>query len=358
MNESTALLDVLQAHFPIHRARCRFLAAFVLALIRVKSVDLSQVALALNDAARPASNYRRIQRFFAGFALDQRLVARLIVGLLPCPPGGYLVSLDRTEWSFGRAHTRVLVAALCWRSMALPVAWAVVPGRGNTDMALRQRALDRLFAVVEPARVGCLVADREFIGRRWFSWLCERDVPFVIRVKHNAVVPTHNGWRDVAHYFRGLRCDEPRLLRHRRTLYGHKLSVAGVRLSNKPGDYLIVASNRRFRGPLADPLGLYGARWQIETLFGAMKSRGFDLEATHLRHPERIERLIGLVSVALAWACRVGERLAAVRPIRRKNHGRRSMSLFRYGLDHLRSLLLSGRDHGEFKRCLLLLSCT
>ncbi len=370
MNQSTALLDVLQEHFPIHRARARFLAAFVLALIRVRSVDLSQVALALNADAQPASNYRRIQRFFADFALDQRLVARLVVGLLPClvarlvvgllpcPPGGYLVSLDRTEWSFGRAHTRVLVAALCWRSMALPVAWAVVPGRGNTDMALRQRVLDRLFAVVAPERVGCLVADREFIGRRWFGWLCARGVPFVIRVTHNAVVPTPDGWRDVAHYFRGLRCGEPRLLRHRRTLYGHKLSVAGVRLSKKPGDYLIVASNRRFRGRLADPLGLYGARWQIETLFGAMKSRGFDLEATHLRHPERIERLVGLVSVALAWAHRVGEHLAELKPIRRKKHGRRAISLFRYGLDHLRRMLLSGRDHGEFRRCLLLLSCT
>src|SRR6056297_2644530 len=200
MNQSTALLDVLQAHLPIHRARARFVAAFVLALIRVRSVDLTQVALALNAAAKPASNYRRIQRFLAGFAFDQHLVARLIVRLLPCPPEGYLVSLDRTEWRFGRCHTRVLVAALCWRSMALPVAWAVVPGRGNTDIALRRCVLGRLFAVVEPERIGCLVADREFVGRQWFGWLCERDVPFVIRVKHNAVVPTHDGWRDVAHY--------------------------------------------------------------------------------------------------------------------------------------------------------------
>lgn len=358
MNQSTALLDVLQAHLPIHRARARFVAAFVLALIRVRSVDLTQVALALNAAAQPASNYRRIQRFLAGFAFDQHLVARLIVGLLPCPPEGYLVSLDRTEWSFGRVHTRVLVAALCWRSMALPVAWAVVPGRGNTDMAVRRRVLARLFAVVEPEHVGCLVADREFIGRRWFSWLCERDVPFVIRIKHNTVVPTHNGWRDVAHYFRGLPREQPRLLRHRRTLYGHKLSVAGMRLSAKRSDYLIVASNRRFQGAHADPLGLYGARWQIETLFGAMKSRGFDLEATHLRHPERIERLIGLLSVALAWAHRVGERLAELKPIRRKKHGRKAISVFRYGLDHLRRLLLGGHNHGEFRRCLLLLSCT
>ena len=34
-----------------------------------------------------------------------------------------------------------------------------------------------------------------------------------------------------------------------------------------------------------------GSRWGIDLLFSDYKSCGFDLEATHLRAPERLDRL-------------------------------------------------------------------
>jgi len=50
----------------------------------------------------------------------------------------------------------------------------------------------------------------------------------------------------------------------------------------------------------------YAQRWEIETLFKAFKSQGFNFESTHLTHPERIQTLIALMSLALVWAHRVG----------------------------------------------------
>ena len=83
------------------------------------------------------------------------------------------------------------------------------------------------------------------------------------------------------------------------------------------------------RGP-----ALYRQRWEVETLFAALKYRGFDLEATHLTDPDRVRRLIGLLAVAFAWSHLVGEKRAEIDgPPPRKAHGRRSRSLFRYGLD-------------------------
>ena len=223
---------------------------------------------------------------------------------------------------------------------------------------MRKRVLERLFAVLAPEQIRCLLADREFVGGPWFARLCQRKVPFVIWMRHNALVPTHSGWRDVAHYFRGLPLEAPRLLKHRRTAYGRKLYTAGMRLRDKRDEYLIVVSNRRFRGSLREPIRLFVRRWLIETLFGAIKSRGFDLEATHVCDPERIERLVGLVSVAVAWAYRVGAELAERVAIPVKRHGRRVVSVFRYGLDHLRGLLLGRGRPAEFRRCLRVLSCT
>ena len=57
-------------------------------------------------------------------------------------------------------------------------------------------------------------------------------------------------------------------------------------------------------------LDAYKKRWGIEVLFANLKSRGFDLEATHLVHEERIEKLIALLAIAFTWAHIVGEWIA------------------------------------------------
>ena len=50
----------------------------------------------------------------------------------------------------------------------------------------------------------------------------------------------------------------------------------------------------------------YGMRWGIETMFSDFKSRGFGLMQSHIRKPERLERLILVMSIALYWAVSCG----------------------------------------------------
>ena len=59
-----------------------------------------------------------------------------------------------------------------------------------------------------------------------------------------------------------------------RMVLGRLRFVTGTRLSS--GDYLILVSD------VARSLSEYSLRWGIEPIFGAFKSRGFDLEATHV----------------------------------------------------------------------------
>jgi hypothetical protein len=73
----------MQGHLPWHKARVKFIAAFVLALIQVTTVNLVRIANGLNGNADRKSNYRRIQRFFALFDLDYDLLAKRVVTLLP-----------------------------------------------------------------------------------------------------------------------------------------------------------------------------------------------------------------------------------------------------------------------------------
>jgi hypothetical protein len=103
----------------------------------------------------------------------------------------------------------------------------------------------------------------------------------------------------------------------------------------------------------------YGERWGIETLFGILKTRGFCLESTHFKDEERLSKLVSLLSLALCWAVKTGEWLAEVYPIPIKKHGRLAKSIFRYGLDCLRSIFLDLdlKSH-DFLFCLNFLSCT
>ena len=57
---------------------------------------------------------------------------------------------------------------------------------------------------------------------------------------------------------------------------------------------------------LQQVLALYGQRWTIETTFACLKSRGFNLEDTHLTHPQRVHLLLGLLAWTLLWALLVG----------------------------------------------------
>lgn len=102
---------ILQADFPWHRARLKFLCAFVLAILKVTTVNVSKLANALNGQAKPDSNSRRLQRFLAHFEVEDRQIARWILRVLPAPDS-WIVSVDRTQWQCGRLPINILMAGI------------------------------------------------------------------------------------------------------------------------------------------------------------------------------------------------------------------------------------------------------
>jgi hypothetical protein len=59
----------------------------------------------------------------------------------------------------------------------------------------------------------------------------------------------------------------------------------------------------------------YGLRWGIEAMFSDFKTRGFGLEGSQLRHPDRLARLILVMALALHWAVSTGMWETARRPL-------------------------------------------
>ena len=114
------------------------------------------------------------------------------------------------------------------------------------------------------------------------------------------------------------------------------------------------------RPDLDHVLDLYKTRWSIETAFGFFKSRGFNLEDTHLTQAKRIELLLAVLALSLMWSLLVGIWLDQQKSIKRKKHGRKTISCVRLGINHLHDILEHLDDKWrEFRYCCrLLLSCT
>lgn len=79
MSQCSELERVLQGQLSWHGARISFLALFMLALLKVKTVNLSELCLGFSGKALPESSYKRLQRFFREFELDYAQLATLVV---------------------------------------------------------------------------------------------------------------------------------------------------------------------------------------------------------------------------------------------------------------------------------------
>ena len=347
MHYVQSITDVLSNHLGWHRARLKFMARFTSALLKLTTTNLWEIAVALKAGVEEESNYRRIRRFLSDYEVDFTVLGRLLVRLLPQRPP-YRVVLDRTEWHFGETAVNVLMVGIAHKGIAFPISWIVLPTGGGSSAESHCRALNRFFEVVDPSDVEVVVGDREFISTEWLSWLQDRQVPFAIRLRSDRRIGlSPEGPSLPARMFaRPLTAHTEKVLDGTHHLFGTdgeqvEVRVVMRRISSDSEDsddqFLILATWK------IDPeraTALYEQRWEIETLFAALKSRGYRLEKTHLTAPNRIQRLIGLLSLAFAWTSVVGEKRAHREgPPRRKSHGRRQRSLFRYGLDRLRGIL-------------------
>ena len=101
MELSDGLRSILKVHLNWHKSRLDGFVGMLLALLRLRQINLTQLALAFASKADPKSRYRRLQRFFAEVVFDYDAIARLIVGLFDFHQQRYYLTLDRTNWTWG-----------------------------------------------------------------------------------------------------------------------------------------------------------------------------------------------------------------------------------------------------------------
>ncbi len=335
--EINELRGILNDYFDWNKARMTCFVSMLLALLKVRTVNLTELACAFTSKATIDSRYKRIKRFFKDVTINFPQVACWVVQFFGLQDEQLYLSIDRTNWQWGKKHINILMLSITYKGIAIPLFWRLLDKKGNSNTAERIALLERFIVQFGKNKMKGLLADREFIGADWFKWLKKNQIHFIIRIKKNFLTIDSRGREiHVEALFRGLKPTEERILYNKRVIMGQKVYLSGLNIPN--GELLIVATDEL----PSSAIKTYALRWEIETLFACLKSKGFNFEDTHITKSDRIEKLLVLLTIAFCWAHKTGEWRHEQKAIVIKKHGRKAKSYFRYGLDMLRDILLNG----------------
>lgn len=336
MKVITKMTDIFKPVLGWNKARADLLSSFITALIMVRTVNLVETASVMPGKAIQNSKYRRLKRFFADFEICCRSIAILTVRMLPITDQSWDIAMDRSNWKLGKKNINPLVMGIVFLNVVFPLRWKTFSKRGNSNTEERIAMTDWFISVFGVEKIRCLLADREFIGEKWFGYLLEKNIPFCIRIRENFMVTDSEGRPVCAkNLFRDLKPGHFKILNGKRLVNAHQLYIIGMMLPD--GNCLILVTDKEPENALEN----YKRRWGIETLFQCLKERGFNFEDTHITIPERINKLIALLAISFTWCHVTGQWRNEIKEIKIKKHGRKEVSLFRYGLDYLRGILLN-----------------
>ncbi len=302
--------------------------------------DLSvAIGGACDDEATTDSTRRRFYRFFQFVKLDGAMVARIVVEILGLSGKPWVLAMDRTNWDFGKTTINILMISVMWNGVGIPLIWTLLPQAGNSNTRTRVCLLNRLKKTFPDLKIASLMGDREFIGDRWMAYLKRNKIGFILRLRENQYV-VHDGYEPgtIAAIARRLERGQKIIIkgwcRLGQNARDRSPAVRLVIMRLKTGELLALACSGTPRRALEN----YRRRWTIETLFANLKTKGFNMEDTHITDREKLSTLCAVLALSVAMAVKTGVAMARIRPIPIKKHGRKAWSLFALGLHSMRKI--------------------
>lgn len=323
--------------------RLRNLALLVTGLYLARKVHLSLIADEWHVAGRTPSLVNRLRRFLSNCRVSVRDYYRPVAESLISSFRGLPIRLiiDTTKIGFS---ARLLMVSIAYRSRALPLAWSVHRGKKGWVAVKEQIALLRQVAALIPTGSEVwLLGDSEFQHVPLLSWLEGQGWHYILR-QQGRVQVWKPGQAQVSLTELGLKEGETRYLGWVRLAAKYHHGPVSMVLHWQEGEdepwYLVTDVE-------ATPATIrtYKLRMWIEEMYGDMKGHGFDLEATHLRDPDRLSRLVLGLCLVYAWLISLGSwavKNGQWHLVDRKS--RRDKSYFRIGWSWLKRRLAQSQS--------------
>jgi hypothetical protein len=191
--ENHELVSILNAYFNWNKCRMHCFVGMLLALIKVRTINLTELACGFASLANIESRYKRMKRFFKEFTIDFMRLSSWVIYFFNLSGQSLTLSMDRTNWKWGTKNINVLMLSIVYKGIAIPLMWRLLDKRGNSDTAERIDMIERFIRQFGKSMIAVLLADREFVGNVWFAWLLNEGIHFCIRIKSNCITTNARG---------------------------------------------------------------------------------------------------------------------------------------------------------------------
>jgi hypothetical protein len=288
-------LDLIEA-LPYQRKTQRNkLALLIATMLHARSANTMDLAAQIPLATeRIDMRYQWCSRFLANDHVHiQEVIRPFIKSILEQVCKQKLVFIiDQTYVS---KTLEVLMVSLRVAQRAIPLVWCVRKTQGNIGFEDQRDLLEILRSYLPENADVVLLGDRFFATANLIAYLKQIGWDYRLRVRGNILV----GYRTVETKAEnleklGLTFLEDAVL----TGLHEQTNIAVVHQEGHEYAWIIAMAKK----PDAYKAFDYGMRWGIESMFSDFKTRGFGLEDSQMRYPERLERLILVMAIAMIWA--------------------------------------------------------
>ena len=293
--------DFVVRHPAYHKSRREGLVMLAGVMLEVRSANLMELAAALpREISTAHDRYQYIERQLKNDKIDANATIRPyaleVIERLSERGETVVLQLDQSHIN---TVNEVLMLSVRLRKRALPLAWVVRSTQGNIGFEVQKALLDSVLAWLPEGVSVMLAADRFYGTAAMIGWCQSAGWGYRIRLKGNLTL-SHMGGELTS----GEVATLPGASVKQAELYGSGV-VTNIGTLHEKGHkepWIIAMDASPNRYTVLD----YGMRWGIETMFSDFKSRGFGLMQSHIQKPDRLDRLILIMSIALYWAVSCG----------------------------------------------------
>lgn len=278
--------------------RLSVLAAMVSGVLQQGSARLSDLSRANPDYKQQASKEKQYKRWLltehTSYSIHYLPYVKALLNTL-ATQGSLVFSVDGSTAGRG---CMVLMFSVIYQQRAIPVVWSVVRAKkGHLSEAIHRALLARLAEIVPGDCRVTIVGDGEYDGCDWQADIIGRGWHYVLRTGSAKIVG-----QDLQDML-ALKWLAPHIGQDTFTLtdayftqhgYGPVNIVVWHQGPYKEAIYLL--SDLDYAPAITQ---LYRKRFKIETFFSDQKSRGFNIQRSHLSDAERLAKL--LIATCLAY---------------------------------------------------------
>jgi hypothetical protein len=202
------------------------------------------------------------------------------------------------------------MVSLIWEKRSIPLYWRLLDKRGCSNLCEQKALITPVLELLSDYKV-IVLGEREFGSVNLASWLCQRQVKFIFRVKQGRYIQEEN-----SDYIR---------LADMGLVPGTSFYLSDVKFTKQKGfGTFDVAGywSRKYRGKQEDEgwylltnvgnlkqsINIFQSRSGIEAMFKDCKTGGYNLEKSHANN-QRLSSLILLIAIAYSCAVIQGQKI-------------------------------------------------